>query len=105
MENSGTQLIAPLFFCISVLNFINNTDIIILVKSGGYFMYQVTKETIIADIMKNAPYTMPLFQGIGMHCMGCAMASGENVEQACAAHGVDADEFIERLNKFIAENA
>jgi len=65
-------------------------------------MYQVTKETIIAEIMENAPNTMPLFQSIGMHCMGCAMAKGENVEQACAAHGVDADAFVKRLNAFIA---
>ena len=45
---------------------------------------------------------MPLFQQIGMHCMGCALASGENVEQACMAHGVDADSFVTRLNAFIA---
>lgn len=66
-------------------------------------MFEVTKETIIADIMMNAPQTMPLFQEIGMHCMGCALASGENVEQACNAHGVNADEFIAKLNAFIAE--
>jgi len=66
-------------------------------------MYQVEKQTVIADIMQNAPETMPLFQQIGMHCMGCAMASGENVEQACEAHGVDADAFVTRLNAFIAE--
>lgn len=66
-------------------------------------MYQVTKETIIADIMQNAPQTMPMFQMIGMHCMGCAMSSGENVEQACAVHGVDSTEFVEKLNLFIKE--
>ncbi len=65
-------------------------------------MYQVTKETVIAEIMQNAPDTMPVFQSIGMHCMGCAMASGENVEQACEAHGVDADAFVAKLNAFIA---
>lgn len=68
-------------------------------------MYQVTKETIIAEIMQNAPQTMPLFQQIGMHCMGCAMSSGENVEQACQVHGVDADQFVDRLNLFIKELA
>ncbi len=65
-------------------------------------MFQVTKETVIADIMMNAPQTMPLFQEIGMHCMGCAMSSGENVEQACAVHGVDPDLFVTKLNAFIA---
>ena len=65
-------------------------------------MYQVTKDTVIAEIMQNAPDTMPVFQSIGMHCMGCAMASGENVEQACAAHDVDVDAFVAKLNAFIA---
>ena len=65
-------------------------------------MFEITKETVIADIMMNAPETMPLFKAIGMHCMGCAMASGENVAQACAAHGVDADIFVAKLNEFIA---
>ena len=68
-------------------------------------MFQITKGTIIADIMENAPQTMPLFQQIGMHCMGCAMASGENVEQACGVHGVDADMFVERINVFLKELA
>lgn len=65
-------------------------------------MYEVTKDTIISDIMMNAPETMPLFQGIGMHCMGCALATGETVEQACDAHGVDVESFIKKLNEFIA---
>ena len=65
-------------------------------------MFEVTKETVIADIMANAPDSVPLFQEIGMHCMGCALASGENVAEACAAHGVDVDAFLAKLNAFIA---
>ena len=34
-------------------------------------------------------------------CMGCAMASGETVEQACAAHGVDPDEFLDYLTAYL----
>jgi hybrid cluster-associated redox disulfide protein len=34
-----------------------------------------------ADILMNA----------GMHCLGCAMAHGESIEQACAVHGIDSD--------------
>ena len=65
-------------------------------------MFQIEKTTLIAEIMENAPYVAPMFQAIGMHCMGCAMASGENVEEACAAHGVDVDKFVEKVNEFIA---
>jgi len=66
-------------------------------------MFEVAKDTIIFDIMQNAPQTMPLFQEIGMHCMGCALATGESVEEACMAHGVDVDAFLDRLNAAIAE--
>jgi len=64
-------------------------------------MFQITKETIIGEIVEKAPETMPLFQAIGMHCMGCALASGENVEQACAAHGVDVEKFVDGVNRFL----
>ena len=66
-------------------------------------MFEVTKETVISEIMMNAPDCVPLFQEIGMHCMGCALATGENVEEACDAHGVDVDAFLNKLNAFIAQ--
>ena len=69
-------------------------------------MYEITKDTIISDILMNAPDTAPLFLEIGMHCLGCAFATGENVEEACNAHGVDdveVEPFLERLNAFIAQ--
>ena len=28
---------------------------------------------------------MPVFQSIGMHCLGCALSSGETLEEACYA--------------------
>lgn len=62
---------------------------------------EITRETMLADILENCPEAMPAFQSIGMHCMGCALASGENVEQACAAHGVDPDEFLDSLNAYL----
>ncbi len=63
-----------------------------------------TKDTVIAEVMQTAPQSAPLFQSIGMHCLGCAMASGETIEEACAVHGVDAEQFIEKLNAFVAQN-
>ena len=57
---------------------------------------------MLSDILENCPEAMPAFKAIGMHCMGCALASGENLEQACSAHGVDPDEFIEGLKNYLA---
>ncbi len=63
---------------------------------------EITRETLISEIVENCPEAMPAFQAIGMHCMGCALASGENLEQACAAHGVDPDEFLTELEAYLA---
>ena len=68
-------------------------------------MFEISKDTIISEVMMNAPETAPLFQAIGMHCLGCAMATGESIEEACMVHGVDPDAFLENLNAFIAASA
>ena len=62
---------------------------------------EITRDTCIGEIVENCPEAMPKFQEIGMHCMGCALASGETVEEACAAHGVDPDEFITELKAYL----
>ena len=66
-------------------------------------MAQISKDTIIGDILTIAPETAPLFLEIGMQCLGCAMSSGETVEEACAVHGVDTDAFLAKLNAFVKD--
>ena len=66
-------------------------------------MAQITKDTIIGDILDIAPETAPIFLSIGMHCMGCPSSRGETVEQACMVHGVQVDELLERINASMAE--
>ena len=65
-------------------------------------MAQVTKDMIIADVLKMDPGTAEFFFEIGMHCLGCPSASGESVEDACAVHGADCDELIDRINEYLA---
>lgn len=62
---------------------------------------EITRETIIAEIVENCPEAIPAFQAIGMHCIGCIAASGETVEEACAVHGIDADQFLEMLGEYL----
>ena len=64
-------------------------------------MKTITKDTVIAEILNIAPESAPLFLSIGMHCLGCAMANGETLGEACAVHGVDSDEFLGKLNEFL----
>ena len=49
-------------------------------------MIEITKDTIIGDILDVAPQTAPIFLSIGMHCLGCPSSRGETVEEACAVH-------------------
>ena len=60
---------------------------------------QVTRDTIIGDILDMDQSTAPYFMEIGMHCLGCPASRGESIEEACAVHGVDCDELIEKLNE------
>jgi len=66
-------------------------------------MSQITKDTVIADILDMAPDAVPLFKSIGMHCLGCVMASGETLDQACMAHGVNTDEFLTKLTDLVQQ--
>ena len=65
-------------------------------------MVEITKDTIIGDILDVAPQTAPIFFGIGMHCLGCPASRGESIEEACEVHGVDCDELLEKLNAHLA---
>ena len=65
-------------------------------------MVQITKDTIIGDILDIAPQTAPIFLSIGMHCLGCPSARNETVEEACMVHGVDVEALLEKINSFIA---
>lgn len=66
---------------------------------------QITKDMIIGDILDMDIETAPFFFEMGMHCLGCPSARGESLEAACAVHGVDADEMVEKINKFLASKA
>lgn len=63
---------------------------------------QITKDTIIADVLKMDPTTAEFFFAIGMHCLGCPASSGESVEEACKVHGVDVDELVNKINAHMA---
>ena len=65
-------------------------------------MIEITKDTIIGDILDIAPQTAPIFLGIGMHCLGCPSSRGESIEQACEIHGVDADALVDALNEHLS---
>ena len=62
---------------------------------------QVTKETLIGDLLQMEPETAQFLIQMGMHCLGCPASRADSLEEACMVHGVDADERVERINKFL----
>lgn len=63
----------------------------------------VTKNSIIGDILDADFNTAPFFLEMGMHCLGCPASRGETIEEACAVHGVDVNELIDKLNAYFGE--
>ncbi len=64
---------------------------------------EITKNTIIGEILDADPSTAPYFLEMGMHCLGCPSARGESLGDACAVHGVNADELVQKLNAHMAK--
>ena len=62
-------------------------------------MIEITKDTIIGDILDVAPQTAPIFLAIGMHCLGCPASRSETVEEACMVHGVDCEKLLALVNQ------
>lgn len=63
----------------------------------------VTKESIIGEVLDADMTVAPYFFEMGMHCLGCPSARGETIADACAVHGVDADELVKKLNEHMAK--
>lgn len=66
-------------------------------------MTEITKDTIIGDILDVCPGAAPLFLEISMHCLGCPASRGETIEEACMVHGTDVDELVKKLSDFMAK--
>jgi len=62
---------------------------------------KITKDMLIADVLKVDENLAEVFYEFGMHCLGCPISHGENIEQAAAAHGIDLGEMLKKLNENI----
>lgn len=62
----------------------------------------ITKDMTIMEAIEQSPEAAGVFQGFGMHCLGCAIAHGETVEQAAQVHGIELDVMLAELNKATA---
>lgn len=63
-------------------------------------MKEITKDMTISDILEVNEELGEVLVEAGMHCLGCAAASGETLEEACEVHGIDVEELVEKLNYY-----
>ena len=68
----------------------------------GITIMEVTKKSIIGDVLDFDANTAKFFFEIGMHCLGCPSARGESIEAACMVHGTDADALVAKINEYFA---
>lgn len=66
-------------------------------------MITITKDTLIADLLKvgNTDAVADVLQSIGMHCLHCAIAHQETLEEAALVHGINIDELLVAVNEAI----
>ena len=65
-------------------------------------MAQITKDTLIGELLWIDRGVAPILMEIGMHCLGCPSSQGESIEQAAMVHGIDPDALVAKINDFLA---
>jgi hybrid cluster-associated redox disulfide protein len=67
---------------------------------------KITKKMTIGDIVENYPDAIQVLLENGIHCIGCAAAHWENLEQGLTMHGKSEEEInamVEEMNKIISK--
>lgn len=67
-------------------------------------MVQVTRETMIGELLNIDQNVAPILLNIGMHCLGCPSSQMETIEEAAMVHGIDADELVQTINDFLTKD-
>jgi len=59
----------------------------------------ITKDMIIADIIRQHPETLPVFQQFSLDCYECQIADLETLEHGAGVHKVAISELLDALNR------
>ena len=65
-------------------------------------MAQITKDTMIGELLNIDAEVAPILLEIGMHCLGCPSSQMETIEEAAAVNGYDPEMLVEKINTFLA---
>lgn len=63
---------------------------------------QITKQTLIGEMLQMDMGIAAILMAAGMHCVGCPSSAMESLEEACMVHGMNADEVLDQINEYLA---
>jgi len=59
---------------------------------------EITKDTLIGEIVRNKPEAIDTLLRFGLGCIGCPASQMESLEEAAMVHGIDLNELLKALN-------
>ncbi len=65
---------------------------------------EITKDTIIADLLREHPECIEVFDKHGMPCLTCAGADTGSISEGAMLHDVDMDLIISELRACYSRN-
>lgn len=66
---------------------------------------EITKQTLIGDLLRYDYSLAFVLMEAGMHCVGCPSSQMESIEEAAMVHGIDADMLMECIHEYLKEAA
>jgi hybrid cluster-associated redox disulfide protein len=64
---------------------------------------EITKDTIIEDVLKSHPNAIQVLMKYNLGCVACMGATSESIEQGARMHGMDPEPIVKELNELFAE--
>ena len=62
---------------------------------------QITKQTLIGEMLQMDMGIAAILMAAGMHCVGCPSSQAESLEEAAMVHGLPVDLVVARLNAYL----
>lgn len=59
---------------------------------------ELSKDTMLGDLLDRNPQAAQVLAEMGMHCTGCPASRGETLEEACQVHGIDCGHLLAKLS-------
>lgn len=74
-------------------------------KGGLEMAQQISKTTMIGELLQINENIAPVLLNIGMHCLGCPSSQMETIEEAAMVHGIEPDALVKEINDFLQKDA